>query len=151
LTVAEAKAQCCELGKECVGFSWSNTVPPTSKNSGCFEKNNGGMVSDKGVDGYEKTGSLPPAACESNDIKATSYVNFGHSAVVVISSWCTSAPTASVTLDIDWGALGLEAASAKVSQPAVEGVQAAEDHGAGAGPIVIRNVVNGGAMLLIKN
>jgi hypothetical protein len=150
LTVEEAKAQCCELDDQCVGFSWANAVSPTVKSDGCFEKNNAGMVKDAAYDGYEKKGK-GPAGCKPSDIKATTYVNFGKLAVVVISSWCTSSPTATVSLAIDWTALGLTAAAAKVKQPAVEGVQTAVDHGKGDGHFTIRNVNNGGAMLVITN
>ena len=47
---------------------------------------------------------------------------------------------------------GLEAASAHVTQPAVDTVQVAKDHGKGDAfkTIAISGAVNGGAMLLIK-
>ena len=97
-------------------------------------------------------GSSPPAAsCAQEDIKATSYVNFGKSTVVVIASWCADEGVATVTLDIDWTAIGLNAAGAKVTAPAVDGVQAAADYGKGDGKLTIKNIVNGGVMLVITN
>jgi hypothetical protein len=48
----------------------------------------------------------PAGGCQQSDIKVTSYVNFGHSAVVVIASWCAGGGTTNVTLDVDWEALG---------------------------------------------
>ena len=57
LSIAEAKATCCKLGAECVGFSWPVAhVGADGKNSGCFEKNKAGMAHEAGIDGYEKVG-----------------------------------------------------------------------------------------------
>lgn len=147
LSIAEAKATCCKLGAECVGFSWPVAhVGADGKNSGCFEKNKAGMAHEAGIDGYEKVGGR----CTADDIKSTTYVNYGKSAVVVIASWCAGGGSANVTLDVDWAALGLSAAMARVTQPLVKGVQVAKDHGKGGGSFTITNKANGGAMLLIQ-
>jgi hypothetical protein len=69
---------------------------------------------------------------------------------VVIASWCAGGGSANVTLAIDWDALGLSAATARVTQPAVSGIQLAVDHDKGDGSFTITNKVNGGVMLLIK-
>lgn len=156
LTVAQAKVDCCTLGEECVGFDWGNTVPPTSLNDGCFQKNKGsGQMLPGPYDQYLKYGKMPPqpgpGVCSQDDIKATSYVNFGKSTVVIIASWCDGGGAVDVTLDIDWIAIGLNAADAKVTAPAVANVQVAADHGNGDGKFNIANVVNGGVMLLITN
>ena len=47
--------------------------------------------------------------------------------------------------------MGLNAADAKVTQPAVDGVQTAADHGKGDGYFTVTNIDNGGAMLIITN
>ena len=88
------------------------------------------------------------ASCSLDEIKTTTYVDFGVKALVVVASW--SSANCTITLDIDWSALGLSAASAKVSAPAVQGVQTAADHGKGTGSIAITGATNGGVMLLIE-
>ena len=153
LTVAEAKAACCALGDGCVGFSWKNSNPVGSPGSGCFQKTNGGTIHEANYTGYEKHcsggGGGGGGNCSSQNIKTTTYVDYGKRAVVVIASWCPSS-TMNVSLKIDWDALGLEAATANVSQPAIVGVQSAADHGRGDGFLSISGAVNGGAMLVIE-
>jgi hypothetical protein len=55
-------------------------------------------------------------------VLTTTYTNFRDRALVVVASWCPVA--ASVLVRPDWAALGLEAAAARASLPAVAGVQA---------------------------
>ena len=145
LSPLEAKAACCELKDQCVGFSYMATSAP--KSTGCFEKAKAGMIHSSGVIGYEKIGA-PTGTCSLDDIKATTYVAFGVKALVVVASW--SSANCTITLDIDWSALGLSAGSAKVSAPAVQGVQTAAGHGKGTGSIAITGATNGGVMLLIE-
>ena len=150
LTVAEAKATCCDLGAGCVGFSFATAgLPAGAASTGCFEKAKGGMAHSQGVDGYERQGGAG-AQCSEGDIKATSYVDYGVSALVVIASWCEA--DTNVTLQVDWGALGLDAAKATVTQPGVPGVQPAGNHGGGKGSFVIKGsgTDNGGVILLIE-
>lgn len=114
------------------------------------------MVHDSAYDEYVKAGGSKPqppggGGCAQEDIKATSYVNYGKSTVVVIASWCEGGGAAAVKLGIDWAAIGLNAADAKVTAPAVAGVQASADHGKGDGQFTITNIDNGGVMLLITN
>ena len=131
LTVAQAKAACCELKEDCAGFSWMNSQPVDKPGTGCLEKKKAGMEHDAAVTGFEKAGGAVAGPCSDDDIKTTTYVNYGKSALVVVASWC--AAPANVTLQIDWAALGLESGSATVTQPAIEGVQAAQKHASSSG------------------
>ena len=74
--------------------------------------------------------STDPASAADADgastaVLATSHVAKGRLAVVVVASWC--AVDANVTLRaIDWEALGLDPAKARVEQPAIAKLQAAQ-------------------------
>jgi hypothetical protein len=148
LTVAQAKADCCALGDGCLGFDWQTTNDPTKPADGCMQKNNaGGIVHNAAYTGYFK-GDVPPPHCAVSDIKATTYVTYQKQAVIVVASWCSG--TANVTVGIDWTQLGLDAAKVEVTQPAVEGIQAAVNHGSSVPVLSISGSTNGGAMLVIK-
>ena len=127
----------------------------------CARKNwgNGAYSHVAGYNGYEKVGvprptppptpppPPPPGVCEPGSILATTYVDYQVKAVVVIGSWCPSSKN--VTVHLDWATLGMKAGEVSVSQPAIEGVQAAKDHGDGSSPVAISGAVNGGAILVV--
>ena len=56
-------------------------------------------------------------------VLATTHVGVGRLAVVVIGSWCTA--RTSVALDVDWGALGLDATTSVIRTPSIPGWQPA--------------------------
>ena len=148
MTVQEAKKTCCDLADECVGFSWDAKVDVLQKGAGCLQKHKSGMAHGAGFNGYEKQGH--GGTCNvTADVKATTFVNHGVNAIIVVASWCTSA--SNVTLKIDWSALGLEQASSKVIQPAMKGIQKAADHGDGSGQLTIGSTsqINSGAILVV--
>ena len=61
----------------------------------------------------------------STAVLATSHVAKGRLAVLIIASWCAS--EVAVRLDsVDWVALGLEASSSRVEQPAIPLLQEAK-------------------------
>ena len=90
--------------------------------------------------------------CGAGLVKATTYVDFGKSAIVLVASWCAHA--ASVALTWDWDALGFGggggAKAASVQQPAIAGVQAAQDRGDGTQPFEVSPTANGGAILVAR-
>merc|ERR1711937_1109274 len=103
----QAKEACCHLAADCVGFSWPNAHSIGIPSAGCFQKQKAGMTTARGYDGYEKR-----TACTEQDVKATTFVNFGKSAVIVVASWCGA--DANIPLSIDWPALGPDAATVHV-------------------------------------
>eukprot|EP01043_Picozoa_sp_COSAG02_P026181 COSAG02_NODE_1500_length_12266_cov_513.415468_9_plen_490_part_00 len=150
LTVAQAKVDCCALGDDCFGFDWKTSNDPTKPADGCMQRNNkDGVAHNADYTGYFKgDANIPSKVCSISDIKATTYVTFQKQAVIVVASWCGG--SANVTLGIDWTQLGLDATKVEVTQPAVEGVQAAVNHGSSVPVLSIAGSTNGGAMLVIK-
>ncbi len=94
---------------------------------------------------------VPNATCadapdpEHSQVLATVFVAYGSHAVVALASFCPSATTATFP-DIDWAAMGLDAATTQVSAPAIAGVQMPETFPDAAGPY---NLPGDGGMLLL--
>jgi hypothetical protein len=65
-----------------------------------------------------------PVRTDNKDVLATAYCKQGK-VLIALASWAKS--PAKVHLDIDWKAIGLEAAKANLRAPAVEGLQPASD------------------------
>eukprot|EP01062_Namystynia_karyoxenos_P039556 TRINITY_DN28723_c0_g6_i1.p1 TRINITY_DN28723_c0_g6~~TRINITY_DN28723_c0_g6_i1.p1 ORF type:complete len:1255 (+),score=349.79 TRINITY_DN28723_c0_g6_i1:72-3767(+) len=67
-------------------------------------------------------GTLPVTA-SAGEVKVTTYVRKGHSALLAIASW--SSTPANVTLSINWAQLGLDSGAATLRQPQLKPMQAA--------------------------
>jgi hypothetical protein len=78
-------------------------------------------------------------------VLATTWSSFGSHAVVAVATWCPAEVNA--TLAVDWAALGLDAATATVTLPAIAGVQDAATLPSAEGPFAI--APNGGLLMLI--
>jgi len=81
----------------------------------------------------------------SSDVHATAYVRHGNSTLCVLGSWATT--NVLVSLTIDWEQLGLSAAGATLTAPAIENVQSSRNFEVGR-PIEVE--ASGGWFLLIK-
>jgi hypothetical protein len=155
MTVDAIKQKCCDLGTGCYAFSWAEAQDPATAGSACARKTpGGGYAVDAAYNGYEKVGApLPPPTppcADASAIKATTYVLYGKSAIIVVASWC--AGPAEVLLTFDWAQLGFGGPGTKgvaVTQPAIDHVQAAVDHGDGSKPFAVTNLPNGGAILWV--
>ena len=61
------------------------------------------------------------ALVSDDDVRATAYVRRGNATLCALGSWAVV--NTSVTLAIDWAALGLSRATATIRAPAMDGVQ----------------------------
>lgn len=133
--LAAVQAACC-ADAACAGFSFA----PAS-GLGCCKADQRGLTHNADYDGYDKVG--PPAPCP---VLATTWSSFGSHAVVAVASFCGRA--ANVTLAVDWDALGLDAATARASLPAIDGVQAPATLARAEGPFAVG--VDGGFVMLLQ-
>jgi hypothetical protein len=62
-----------------------------------------------------------PAHSSHDDVRVTSFVRYGNSTLLAVASW--AATNLTVTIEIDWSTLGLDASKATVLAPALAGVQ----------------------------
>ena len=151
MTVEAIKQKCCDLGSGCYAFSWAKAQDPATAGEACARKTpDGGYTVDAKYNGYEKVGPPSPSCADASAIKATTYVKFGESAMVVVASWCTH--PAQVQLTYDWAQLGFGGPGTKgvaVTQPAIDRIQDAVDHGDGSKPFTVTSVPNGGAILWV--
>lgn len=138
LTIAEAKSICCALNTAngtCKAFDVPSDTQPGIKVSGVFKKNiQCGIKHDAGYNGYRLDGGAGPSPgsmCSANvtsagattSVLATSYVEYGVRALIVVASWCSGATK--VGLEMDWDALGFSEDQAVFSLPAIASVQSA--------------------------
>jgi hypothetical protein len=136
--LATVQAACC-ADAACAGFSYA----PQS-GLGCCKANLAGLSHDSSYDGYTKNGWAPPPppyACAL----ASVWSAFGSHAIVFVGNWCGAATN--VSLSLDWAALGLDAATAVPTLPAIDGVQAFEALASAAGPFVLP--ADGGIAMLV--
>jgi hypothetical protein len=160
----QIQQQCCDLGDGCVAFSYAAAQDPTVPGKACARKSWGAgrYETSQTFNGYEKTGMPrppappppaptppppPPGTCPPASILATTYIEYQVRAVVVVSSWCTTAKL--VTLHLDWDAFGMKEGAVTVVQPAIAGVQAGKTLGNGSAPVLISGEDNGGVILVV--
>jgi hypothetical protein len=104
-----------------------------------------GMMNDFGIAQSRMLGYWlddPPVRTGNPRVLATTYVRDDGTALVALASWSERDET--VTLEVDWSALGLPAGSA-LRAPAVEGLQAA----AGVDPGSVRVPANQGLWVVV--
>ena len=88
LSPAEAKATCCELKDQCVGFSYMATS--AAKSTGCFEKAKAGMKHNSGVIGYEKIGTATGTCSPCASLPSSSYIGAGTSRSAPAVTWSST-------------------------------------------------------------
>jgi hypothetical protein len=136
--LATVQAACC-ADAACAGFSYA----PKS-GQGCCKANLAGLSHDPSYDGYTKNGWAPPPppyAC----ILASVWSAYESHAIIFVANWCGA--TTNVTLSLDWDALGLDAATAVATLPAIDGVQEPEALASAAGPFALP--ADGGLAMLV--
>lgn len=125
---------------------------PNEASAGCFKINdNCGIQEHAGINGYflpaSSTGCIATPATNGSSILTTgmratvlllllllfimlcvhlvpplpAFVNYGKYTVVVVASWCSA--LANVTLDIDFGAIGLDPAKTVLLTPFIDSLQ----------------------------
>ena len=141
--LAAVKAACC-ADPACAGFSFDHGA---QQGDGCCKAEVNEKTTNPSFDGFRKPGWAPPSAgCNSStSVLATTWSSFGSHAVVAVATWCPAEVNA--TLAVDWAALGLDAATATVTLPAIAGVQDAATLPSAEGPFAI--APNGGLLMLI--
>lgn len=139
--LAAVKTACC-ADVACAGFSFSHAA---LNGDGCCKAEVYEKSMEPNYDGYRKPGWTPPTSFCNASVLATTWSSFGSHAVVAVATWCPSA--VNVTLAVDWAALGLDAATASVTLPAIEGVQEAATLPGAGGPFEIPP--NGGLLMLL--
>ena len=137
MTAVEAVAYCCgELAGSCVGFSFDAAhTDAGGKSGGCFKRNarDGHSKGPAGFEGFTLQGSGPGrggqqcglSADNTTAVLTTVYNSYGSHAIVAIASWCEQ-EARGVTLDVNWEALGLDAATVRITQPAIGTLQTAK-------------------------
>lgn len=90
----------------------------------------------------------PPVRSNHPDVRVTSYVKKGNATLLAIGSW---APTnLTVVFQVDWAALGLQAATAKIEAPLMEGVQGHASFQAGAASVTVPVEAAAGWLLIVS-
>jgi len=138
-TLADTQAACC-ADPACAGFSFTSGA---ASGAGCCKAEVRERVDDAGYDGYRKVGWVPPG--ESACVLATVWAAYGARAVIVVANFC-GAPV-NATLGVGWAELGLDAATALTSLPAIDGVQPAQQLPSPTGPFELGT--DGGLFMLI--
>jgi hypothetical protein len=81
-------------------------------------------------------------------VRVTSFVRYGNSTLLAVASW--AATNLTVTIEIDWSTLGLDASKATVLAPALAGVQAQAKFNITATSVTLPVEAAGGWLLVVR-